>query len=62
MAGVLQFYQSPALSAAQEASLVAKTNAITKSVKSVITEFCYYVDCQGKLLGGNAGGQFYIII
>lgn len=48
MAAVLQFYQSPALSGAEEEAVAAKVAAIVGPVKKVHSEFCYYVDCQGK--------------
>lgn len=47
MAGVLQFYQRPALSSAEEEAVIAKVTAAVGPVKKVHTEFCYYVDCQG---------------
>lgn len=47
MTEILQFFQKPGLSTAELHRLVKKLQTVTKHVKSVQTEFCFYVNCQG---------------
>lgn len=46
---VIQFYQNPGLAESEKQAVLKKAQAVTDAIKSIQTEFCFYVDCRGLL-------------